>query len=88
MLEDSSWGDTITLYAMSILFNLRVSVLFPETLKTTMIRHDFKDLAKIDILVLHTGGLHYCAIGKGRHHSFKGCIHSNGVGEGVNRSST
>ena len=66
---------------MSILFNLRVSVLFPQTLKTTMIRHDFKDLAKIDVLVLHTGGLHYSAIGKGR-------IHGNRVGEGVYGSCT
>ena len=68
---------------MSILFNLRVSVLFPQTLKTTMIRHDFKDLAKIDVLVLHTGGLHYSAIGKGHRHSIKGRICGNRVGEGV-----
>ena len=88
MLEESSWGDTITLYAMSILFNLRVSVLFPQTLKTTMIRHDFKDLAKIDVLVLHTGGLHYSAIGKGCHHSIKGRICSNRVREGVYGSCT
>ena len=73
---------------MSILFNLRVSVLFPQTLKTTMIRHDFKDLAKIDVLVLHTGGLHYSTIGKGRHHSIKGHICSNRVGEGVYGSCT
>ena len=83
MLEESSWGDTITLYAMSILFNLRVSVLFPQSLKTTMIRHDFKDLAKIDVLVVHTGGLHYSAIGKGRRRSLKGCICGNRVVEGV-----
>ena len=83
MLEESSWGDTIILYAMSILFNVRVSVLFPQSLKTTMIRHDFKDLAKIDVLILHTGGLHNSAIGKGHHHSLKGCLHSNRVGEGV-----
>ena len=76
MLEEASRGDTITLYAMSILFNLRISVLFPQSLKTTLIRHEIKDLAKVDVLVLHTGGLHYTAIGKGCCHSLKGCIHS------------
>ena len=53
-----------------------------------MIRHDFKDLAKIDVLVLHTGGLHYSAISKGRRHSIKGRICGNRVGEGVYGSCT
>ena len=72
MLEEESWGDTITLHAVSILFNLRISVLFPQSLKATLIRHEIKDLAKVDALCLHTGGLHYTAIGKGCRHSFKG----------------
>ena len=83
MLEEASWGDTITLYAMSILFNLRISVLFPQSLKATLIRHEIKDLAKVDVLCLHTGGLHYTAISKGRRRSLKGHIHGNRVGMGV-----
>ena len=75
MLEDSRWGDTITLYSMFILFNLPISVLFPDSLMIAPIRHDIKDLARVDILVLHTGGLHYTTIGKGRHHRKKGQIY-------------
>ena len=69
MLEEESWGDTMTLYAMSILFNLRISVLFPQSLEATMIRHEIKDLAEVDVLCLHTGGLHCTAISEGHHHS-------------------
>ena len=85
MLEESSWGDTIILYAFSILFNLRTSVVFPKSLTSTLIRHEIKDLARVDVLLLHSGGLHYTAIGKGCSCNKKGLIHDKRVDEMVLR---
>ena len=66
LLEKDTWGDDISLHVASMMWGLRISVLFPKSLRVYPIRHQHMDPSKADLVVLHTGGVHYSGIGEFR----------------------
>ena len=66
LLQADTWGDELSLSAISIMWNMRVTVIFPLTLSRYNIRHNQQDLKLVEIIVINSGGLHYTAVGKGR----------------------
>ena len=68
LLQSDTWGDELVLSVVSIMWNVKVSVIFPRTLKKYHIRHSVQDLTKVEVVVINTGGMHYSAVGKGRYH--------------------
>ena len=67
LLQSDTWGDELVLSVVSIMWNVKVSVIFPRTLKKYHIRHAVQDLSKVEVVVINTGGMHYSAVGKGRY---------------------
>ena len=65
MHQDHSWGDACILYAASLLFEISISILFPKTLKHLSLRYHENNLAKVDVVLVNSGGQHYSAVGKG-----------------------
>ena len=65
LLQSDTWGDELVLSVVSIMWNVKVSVIFPRTLKKYHIRHAVQDLTKVEVVVINTGGMHYSAVGKG-----------------------
>ena len=65
LLQSDTWGDELVLSVVSIMWNVKVSVIFPKTLKKYQIRHAVQDLTKVEVVVINTGGMHYSAVGKG-----------------------
>ena len=68
LLQSDTWGDELVLSVVSIMWNVKVSVIFPKTLKKYHIRHAVQDLTKMEVVVINTGGMHYSAVGKGHCH--------------------
>ena len=68
LLQSDTWGDELVLSVVSIMWNVKMSVIFPKTLKKYHIRHAVQDLTKVEVVVINTGGMHYSAVGKGRCH--------------------
>ena len=66
LLQSDTWGDELVLSVVSIMWNVKVSVIFPKTLKKDHIRHAVQDLTKVEVVVINTGGMHYSAVSKGR----------------------
>ena len=67
LLQSDTWGDELVLSVVSIMRNVKVSVIFPRTLKKYHIRHAVQDLTKVEVVVINTGGMHYSAVGKGHY---------------------
>ena len=63
MHRRGSWGDEIILLAISLMWKVRISVIYAETLAVKRIRHDH-DLATTDIILIYAGRQHYSAVGK------------------------
>ena len=68
LLQSDTWGDELVLSVVSIMWNVKVSVIFPRTLKKYHIRHAVQDLTKVEVVVINIGGMHYSAVSKGRYH--------------------
>ena len=68
LLQSDTWGDELVLSVVSIMWNVKVSAIFPRTLKKYHIRHAVQDLTKVEVVVINTGGMHYSAVGKGCYH--------------------
>ena len=63
MLDRHSWGDEIVLVILSMLFQLRITVVNTNTLLSTQIRHS-SPLHEADVVLLLAGGNHYMAAGE------------------------
>ena len=70
MLGNDTWGDEAILYGASLLWSLKVSVVFANSARVYNIRHNQNNLRKVDILVLNSGN-HYSAIGTYGSHTHK-----------------
>ena len=68
LLQSDTWGDELVLSVVSIMWNVKVSVIIPKTLKKYHIRHSVQDLIKVEVVVINTGGMHYSAVSKGHYH--------------------
>ena len=64
MLEDNSWGDHGLICSMSVLWELKISIVFPERLAVWNIKHNVQDLSYVDLVLLFAKGMHYSPIGK------------------------
>ena len=62
ILKCHSWGDEITLVILSMVFQLRITVVTIPSLHRDPIRH-VKTLEKSDIVLLRSGGNHYLSAG-------------------------
>ena len=65
MLQRTSWGDEITLVVLSMVFQLRITVITVPSLHGDTIRHT-NSLEKSDIVLLRAGGNHYLSAGEYR----------------------
>ena len=63
LLKHDSWGDEITVVVLSMLFQLRITIVTIPTLHSEAIRHT-NVLEKSDIVLLRSGGNHYLSAGK------------------------
>ena len=57
-LKEGSWGDEIMVAAMSMMWQIPVTILYAETLTEHRIRHD-RLIGKVDMVVVFCGGCHY-----------------------------
>ena len=57
-LKEGSWGDEIMVTAMSMMWQITVTILYAETLTEHRIRHD-RLVGKVDMVVVFCGGCHY-----------------------------
>ena len=62
ILKRDSWGDEITLVVLSMVFQLRITVVTIPNLHGDPIRHT-NTLEKLDIVLLCSGGNHYLSAG-------------------------
>ena len=62
ILKHDSWGDEIMLVILSMVFQLRITVVTVPSLHGDPIRH-INTLEKSDIVLLHSGGNHYLSAG-------------------------
>ena len=62
ILKRDSWGDEITLVILSMVFQLRITVVTIPSLHGDPIRH-INTLEKSDIVLLCSGGNHYLSAG-------------------------
>ena len=67
LLQNDTWGEELVLSVISIMWDGKVSAIFPKTLKKYHIRHAVQDLSKVEVVVINTGGMHYTAVGKGHY---------------------
>ena len=54
----------MTLSVLSIMWNVRVTVVFSKSLRKLNLRHSEADLSNVELVVIYAGGSHYSAIGK------------------------
>jgi hypothetical protein len=65
MARVSSWGDELTLRLISMMWNLRITVItVNKAVSHLKIRHNEEDLDKVDLLLLYNGSTHYSKIGE------------------------
>ena len=62
ILKRDSWGDEIMLVVLSMVFQLRITVVTIPSLHGDPIRH-INTLEKSDIVLLWSGGNHYLSAG-------------------------
>ena len=63
VLKRDSWGDEITLVVLSMVFQLRITVITVPSLHGDPIRHT-NNLDKTDVVLLRSGGNHYLSAGE------------------------
>ena len=63
MLLESSWGDEVILCVVSMMWQLKITVLHAESLHETRIRHNVP-LEEADMVVVYCSGAHYIGAGK------------------------
>ena len=57
-LKEGSWGDEIIVAAMSMMWQIPVTIVYAETLTEHRIRHN-RLIGKVDMVVVFCGGCHY-----------------------------
>ena len=65
LLKPVSWGDQGVLVAVSMMWQLKITVVTAEKLHQERIRHD-GPMAEADMLLIFCGGNHYVLAGKSR----------------------
>ena len=70
VLEKATWGDDMTLSILSIMWNVRATVIFPKSLCKLLLRHSEQDISNVELVVIYRGGSHYSAVGmySGQYH--------------------
>lgn len=63
ILKATSWGDEITLTVISMMWQIRITVVYAESLLQERVRHN-QALENTDIVIVYCGGTHYCGAGK------------------------
>ena len=63
LLKNDSWGDEITLVVLSMLFQLRITIVTIPTLHSEAIRHT-NMLERSDVVLLRSGKNHYLSAGR------------------------
>jgi hypothetical protein len=64
MLDDTAWGDSLVLMALSMMFGVRISLVSYHGFTVQMFRHSFPDFHGVDILLFYNGRTHYSALGE------------------------
>ena len=62
MLTRSFWGEDIVLYALSCMFDLKITVINAHTLDEYCYRHS-QPLSAVDMVLVYTGSNHYLYAG-------------------------
>ena len=62
LLKKQFWGDEIVLWSISMMWNLKVSVVNSKTLQEYRIRHDCT-LCHVDVALVYNSHSHYSAAG-------------------------
>ena len=62
-LSKDFWADEIILHAISLMWQVTITVVHSDSLREETVRHG-RPMDNTDILVLYSGGSHYSAIGK------------------------
>ena len=73
VLQHCFWGDEIILYAISCMWNLRITVLNSRTLEEYQIWHSFS-LVDADVGIIYNCGSHYSAAGECWSHCWSCCF--------------
>ena len=64
LLSRQFWADEIVINALSVMWQLPVSIIYGKSLAEIKIRHTREDLRKVDIVLIYTGQSHYSPAGK------------------------
>lgn len=72
MLNSNFWGDSVILFGLAKIWNLRVTVLNGKVLSTTCIRHR-EGLKRCDVVLVHNGTDHFNGTCKYYSH-WHGCL--------------
>lgn len=59
-----TWGDGIILYAVSLMWDVTLSVVSFDGWRVTPFRHEYAGLSVVDILLLFNGRSHYSGLGE------------------------
>ena len=62
MLDPTTWADEIVLFTLSVMFQVRITLVTAYDLKQIKIRHNV-ELKKADLTFLYVGNKHYSPIG-------------------------
>ena len=63
LLKRGFWGEDVVLYALSVIYDIRITVLNACTLDEYRYRHS-KPIAEADMVLIFTGSNHYLYAGK------------------------
>ena len=63
LLKRGFWGEDVVLYALSVIYDIRITVLNVHTPDEYRYRHN-KPIAQADIVLIFTGSNHYLYAGK------------------------
>ena len=63
LLKRGFWGEDVVLYALSVIYDLRITVLNAHTLDEYRYRHS-KPIAQADVVLIFMGSNHYLYAGK------------------------
>ena len=66
LLTHNKWGEEIVLTLVSMMWQIRITVVYTESLLQKWVRHN-KSLESTALVVAYCGGTHYVGVGK---HSF------------------
>ena len=62
LLERQFWGDEVVLWSISMMWNLKISVINSKTLQEFRIRHGYT-LHHVDVALVYNSHTHYSAAG-------------------------